>query len=171
MEKITLWCSGKNFPATQKNMAFITKSTCSNKILQIRKNKSIFILLLQNKAISLHRNSTKQTLAVSHWPLAKQRNTNQKQNIKHNAQIKSAQPSNMTHKDKASDKTRSRRRIAAGSWTRGNKGKNRKWRLQRRGTATCPRTWKSHGIHVPVFTDGLIVEPTRIQRVWKPAAI
>ena len=47
---------------------------------------------------------TKQPLAVSHWPLAKQRNTNQKQNIKHNAEIKSAQLSNMTHKDKASER-------------------------------------------------------------------
>jgi hypothetical protein len=61
-------------------------------------------LLKQNKAISLQRNSTKQPLAVSHWPLAKQRNTNQKPNFKHNAQIKSAQPSNMTHKDKASER-------------------------------------------------------------------
>ena len=97
MEKITAWRSGKNFLATQKNMAIPDKQVCSNKILQIRKNNSVFILLLQNKAISLHRNSRKQPLAVSHWPLAKQRNTNQKQNIKHNAEIKSAQPSNMTH--------------------------------------------------------------------------
>jgi hypothetical protein len=98
MEKITPWRSGKNFLATQKNKAFITKSTCSNKILQIIKNNSVFILYIQNNAISLQRNSTKQPLAVSHWPLAKQRNTNQKQNIKHNAEIKSAQPSNMTYK-------------------------------------------------------------------------
>ncbi|MBR4405456.1 MAG: hypothetical protein IKT30_03675, partial [Bacteroidaceae bacterium] len=61
-------------------------------------NNSIFILLIQNKAISLQRNSRKQPLAVSHWPLAKQQNTNQKLNIKHNAHIKSAQPSNMTYK-------------------------------------------------------------------------
>ena len=61
------------------------------KFYKISKDNSIFILLLQNKAISLQRNSTKQPLAVSHWPLAKQRNTNQKQNIKHNAEIKSAQ--------------------------------------------------------------------------------
>ena len=61
----------------------------------------------------LFRTTKQQPLAVSHWPLAKQRKANQKPNIKHNAQIKSAQPSNMTHKDKASDKTRSRRRIAA----------------------------------------------------------
>ena len=75
----------------------------------------IFYKISKNKNISLQRNSTKQPLAVSHWPLAKQRNTNQKQNIKHNAEIKSAQPSSMKHKDKASDKTRSRRQIAAGS--------------------------------------------------------
>ena len=68
------------------------------KFYKISKNNSIFILLIQNNAISLQRNSTKQPLAVSHWPLAKQRNTNQKQNIKQNAQIKSAQPSNMTYK-------------------------------------------------------------------------
>ena len=121
MEKITAWRGRKFFLATQKNMAFITESTCSNKILQKLKNNSVFILLKQNKDISLQRNSTKQPLAVSHWPLAKQRNTNQKQNIKQNAEIKSAQPSNMTHKDKASDKTRSRRRIAADFQVRGNK--------------------------------------------------
>jgi hypothetical protein len=34
MEKITAWRGRKIFLATQKNMAFITKSTCSNKILQ-----------------------------------------------------------------------------------------------------------------------------------------
>jgi hypothetical protein len=44
MEKITAWRGRKIFLATQKNMAFITKSTCSNKILQIRKNNSVFIL-------------------------------------------------------------------------------------------------------------------------------
>ena len=60
MEKITAWRSRKFFFATQKNKAFITKSTCSNKILQIRKNNSTFILLLQNKAISLLRNSKQQ---------------------------------------------------------------------------------------------------------------
>ena len=115
------WRGRKIFLATQKNMAFITKPLYSNKILQICKNNSVFILFIQNKAISLQRNSKKQPLAVSHWPLAKLRNTNQKQNIKHNAQIKSAQPSNMTHKDKASDKTRSRRQIAADFQVRGNK--------------------------------------------------
>ncbi len=57
MEKITPWRSGKNFLATQKNMALITKSPYSNKILQICKNNSIFILLLQNNTISLQRNS------------------------------------------------------------------------------------------------------------------
>ena len=113
--KITPWRSRKIFLATQKNKAFLDKQRRSNKILQIRKNNSVFILLLQNKGVTLQRNSTKQPLAVSHWPLAKQQNTNQKQNIKHNAEIKSAQPSSMKHKDKASDKTRSRRQIAAGS--------------------------------------------------------
>jgi hypothetical protein len=48
--------------------------------------------------------ATKQPLAFSHWPLAKQRKANQKHNIKHNAEINSAQPSNMTHKDKASER-------------------------------------------------------------------
>ena len=52
-----------------------TKRHNSNKILQKLKNISVFILLLQNKGVTLQRNSktTKQTLAVSHWPLAKQR--------------------------------------------------------------------------------------------------
>ena len=116
----------------------------------------------------LFRTIKQQPLAVGHWRSSE---IQTKLNIKHNAQIKSAQPSNMTHKDKASDKTRSRRRIAAGSWTRGNKRKSRKKRLQRRGTATSPRTWKSLGIEIPVFADGPIVEPTRLPRVWKPAAI
>ena len=60
MEKITGWRGRKIFLATQKNMAFITKSTCSNKILQIRKNNPVFILLLQSKAISLQRNYKQQ---------------------------------------------------------------------------------------------------------------
>ena len=67
MEKITGWRGRKIFLATQKNMAFITESPLSNKILQIRKNNSVFILFLQNKSISLQRNSRKQPLAVSHW--------------------------------------------------------------------------------------------------------
>ena len=91
MEKITPWRGRKFSLATQKNMVLITESTCPDNFLQICKNNSIFILLIQNKFVSLQRNSTKQPLAVSHWPLAKQRNTNQKQNIKHNAEIKSAQ--------------------------------------------------------------------------------
>ena len=91
----------RNFPSPRKK----TRHSPPNppvpiNFYKISKNISVFILLLQNKALSLQRNSkkTKQPLAVSHWPLAKQRNTNQKQNIKHNAEIKSAQPSNMTHK-------------------------------------------------------------------------
>ena len=50
----------------------------SNKILQKLKNIPIFILLLQNKGVTLQRNSKQQPLAVSHWPLAKQQNTNQR---------------------------------------------------------------------------------------------
>ena len=57
-------------------------------------------------------------------------------------------------------KTRSRRQIAAGSWTRGNKGKNRKWRLQRRESATWPRTWKYLGIEIPVFQTTNSQRPT-----------
>jgi hypothetical protein len=60
MEKITAWRSRKIFLATQKNKAFIAKSTCSDNFLQISKNKSIFILLKQNNAISLQRNSKQQ---------------------------------------------------------------------------------------------------------------
>ena len=60
MEKITAWRGRKIFLATQKDMAFITKSLYSNKILQICKNISVFILLKQNKAISLQRNSKQQ---------------------------------------------------------------------------------------------------------------
>jgi hypothetical protein len=60
MEKITAWRGRKIFLATQKNMAFITKSLYSNKILQICKNNSIFILFIQNKSISLQRNSKQQ---------------------------------------------------------------------------------------------------------------
>jgi hypothetical protein len=40
MEKITAWRSRKIFLATQKNKAFIAKSTCSDNFLQISKNKS-----------------------------------------------------------------------------------------------------------------------------------
>ena len=60
MEKITAWRGRKIFLATQKNTAFITESPYSNKILQICKNNSIFILLKQNKVVSLQRNSKQQ---------------------------------------------------------------------------------------------------------------
>ena len=60
MGKITAWRGRKIFLATQKNMALITESLYSNKILQICKNNSVFILLIQNKAISLQRNSKQQ---------------------------------------------------------------------------------------------------------------
>ena len=50
-----------------------TKPHNSNKILQKLKNNPIFILLLQNNCVTLQRNSKQQPLAVSHWPLAKQR--------------------------------------------------------------------------------------------------
>ena len=85
----------RNFPSPRKK----TRQSWTNKHVPIKfykisKNISVFILLLQNKALSLQCCSgqqNKQPLAVSHWPLAKQQNTNQKLNIKHNAQIKSAQ--------------------------------------------------------------------------------
>ena len=145
-----------NFPSPRKKTRqSLTNENVPIKFYKIGKNNSIFILFLQNKGVSLQRNSKQQPLAVSHWPLAKQRNTNQKLNIKHNAQIKSAQPSNMTHKDKASDKTRSRRRIAAGSWTRGKKGKNKNgvWKdaeRQRLRGLKSPSVLKS-----PVFQTAL----------------
>ena len=111
MEKITAWRGRKFFLATQKNTAFIIESTCSNKILQNIKNNPIFILLLQNKGVTLQRNSKQQPLAVSHWPLAKQQNTNQKLNIKQcTDQIRPTVKYDT--QNKASDKTRSRRRIA-----------------------------------------------------------
>ena len=53
MEKFTAWRSGKFSLATQKNTAIPNKRVCSNKILQIVKNNSVFILLLQNKVVSL----------------------------------------------------------------------------------------------------------------------
>ena len=81
MEKISPWRGRKFSLATQKNTAILEEQAYSNKILQ---NKQKY--------------TTKQPLAVSHWPLAKQQNINQKLNIKHNAQIKSAQLSNMTYK-------------------------------------------------------------------------
>ena len=87
------------------------------KFYKISKNNSIFILLIQNKGVSLQRNSKQQNnnhklLAFGHWRSSEIQTKNKTLN---NAQIKSAQPSNMTHKEKPSDKTRSRRRIAAGS--------------------------------------------------------
>jgi hypothetical protein len=60
MEKFTAWRGRKFSLATQKNTAIPDKQARSNKILQ---NKQ--------------RYTTKQPLAVSHWPLAKQQNTNQ----------------------------------------------------------------------------------------------
>jgi hypothetical protein len=60
MEKFTAWRGRKFSLATQKYRAIFDKRVCPNKILQ---NKQ--------------RYTTKQPLAVSHWPLAKQRNTNQ----------------------------------------------------------------------------------------------
>ena len=56
MENFTAWRGRKFSLATQKNTAVLDKQACSNKILQ---NKQ--------------RYTTKQPLAVSHWPLAKQR--------------------------------------------------------------------------------------------------
>ena len=44
MEKITAWRGRKFSLATQKNKAFITESTRSNKILQNKQNISVFIL-------------------------------------------------------------------------------------------------------------------------------
>ena len=55
MEKFTAWRGRKFSLATQKYRAIFDKYECSNKILQ---NKQ--------------RYTTKQPLAVSHWPLAKQ---------------------------------------------------------------------------------------------------
>ena len=124
-------------------------------------------MLLQNKALSLQRNSkkTKQPLAVSHWPLAKQRNTNQKQNIKHNAEIKSAQPSNMTYKNKASDKTRSRRQIAADFQVRGNKREEEMASVKTRNgnvsedlkvhRYSCPRLYRRTNCRTDSYSTGL----------------
>ena len=118
VEKITAWRGRKNFLATQKNMAFITESPYSNKILQICKNNSIFILLKQNNAISLQRNSTKQPLAVSHWRSSEIQTKNKTLNTMHRSN-----PPNVKYdtQNKASDKTLSRRRIAADFQVRGNK--------------------------------------------------
>ena len=61
MEKFTAWRGRKFSLATQKNKAITTESARSNKFLQ---NKQ--------------RYTTKQPLAVSHWPLAKQRTPHQR---------------------------------------------------------------------------------------------
>ena len=53
MEKFSAWRGRKFSLATQKNTAALDKQARSNKILQNKQNKSVFILFLQNKAISL----------------------------------------------------------------------------------------------------------------------
>ena len=60
MGKFTAWRGGKFSLATQKNTAIPDKQVRSNKILQNKQNNSVFILLIQNKAISLQRNSKQQ---------------------------------------------------------------------------------------------------------------
>ena len=53
MEKFTAWRGRKFSLATQKNTAIPDKQARPNKILQNKQKYSVFILLLQNKAISL----------------------------------------------------------------------------------------------------------------------
>ena len=83
----------ENFSSPRKKI----RHSSPNPFVPIKfyKYEKIILFLFCNNKIKLYLCSgiptTKQPLAVSHWPLAKQRNTNQKQNIKHNAQIKSAQ--------------------------------------------------------------------------------